>query len=290
VLGEAPEFTGTQRWFNSAPLTMAGLRGRVVLIDFWTYTCINCIRTQPYLKAWDARYRSRGLTIVGVHSPEFGFEKNAGNVERAIRAAGLRYPVVQDNDLKTWQAWGNQYWPAEYLVDAEGRVRHTSFGEGDYDTTEHAIRSLLGAAGRMARPRDVVVPSARTTPETYVGAARAQGFEGTQPQPGTRRYRAIAPAGLSLSRFTLGGTWRVTLEDATAVRDATLTARVRAKDVYLVLSGPGTVTVRVDDGRPRRVAVRTQRLYTLASRDRDANHLVRLRFTPGVSAFAFTFG
>src|SRR3954452_28615 len=167
VLGAAPELTGTQRWFNSRPLTLAGLRGRVVLIDFWTYTCINCIRTQPYLKAWDARYRRQGLTIVGVHSPEFAFEKDAANVRRAISAAGLRYPVVQDNDLRTWQAWGNQYWPAEYLVDAQGHVRYTSFGEGDYDKTEHAIRRLLGARGAMAHPREVVVPSTETTPETY---------------------------------------------------------------------------------------------------------------------------
>src|SRR4051794_38370507 len=288
VLGAAPEFTGTQRWFNSRPLTMAGLRGRVVLVDFWTYTCINCIRTQPYLKAWDARYRRQGLTIVGVHSPEFAFEKDAGNVRRAIRAAGLRYPVVQDNDLRTWQAWGNQYWPAEYLVDAQGHVRYTSFGEGDYDRTEHAIRELLGARGRMARPRDVVVPSDETTPETYVGAARAQGFAGTPPTPGTRRY--VAAGNLGLSRFTLGGTWRISLEDATAVRAATLTARVRAKDVYLVLGGPGTLTVRVDGGPPRRIAVRTQRLYTLARRDADGDHVLKLSFTPGLSAFAFTFG
>src|SRR3954454_8449163 len=258
VLGAAPELTGTQRWFNSRPLTLAGLRGRVVLIDFWTYTCINCIRTQPYLKAWDARSRRQGLTIVGVPSPEFAFEKDAGNVRRAIRAAGLRYPVVQDNELKTWQAWGNQYWPAEYLVDAQGHVRYTSFGEGDYDKTEEAIRTLLGARGAMAHPREVVVPSTETTPETYVGAARAQGFAGTPPTPGTRRY--VASGKLGLSRFTLGGTWKVSLENATAVRDATLTAHVRAKNVYLVLSGPGTLTVRVDGGPPRRVAVRTQRL------------------------------
>jgi thiol-disulfide isomerase/thioredoxin len=288
VLGNAPDFTGTQRWFNSRPLTMAGLRGRVVLIDFWTYTCINCIRTQPYLKAWDARYRRQGLTIVGVHSPEFGFEKNAGNVQRAIQAAGLRYPVVQDNDLKTWQAWGNQYWPAEYLVDAQGRVRYTSFGEGDYDKTEAAIRTLIGARGAMARPRDVVAPSLETTPETYVGAARAEGFSGTPPTPGTRRY--VSAGNLGLSRFTLGGTWKVSLEDATAVRDATLTAHVRAKNAYLVLSGPGTLTVRVDGGAPRHIAVRTQRLYTLAQRGTDGDHVVRLSFTPGLSAFAFTFG
>src|SRR4051812_28805165 len=165
-IGPAPEFTGTQRWFNSRPLTLASLRGRVVLIDFWTYTCVNCIRTQPYLKAWDARYRDKGLTIVGVHSPEFGFEKNAGNVERAVRAAGLRYPVVQDNKLATWNAWGNQYWPAEYLVDANGHVRGAHFGEGDYGKTEREIRALLAEAGAKrvgahAQPRDVVTPSAQ---------------------------------------------------------------------------------------------------------------------------------
>ena len=290
VLGQAPEFTGTQRWFNSPPLTMKRLRGRVVLIDFWTYTCINCIRTQPYLKAWDARYRSRGLTIVGVHSPEFSFEKDAGNVQRAVRTAGLRYPVVQDNDLQTWQAWGNQYWPAEYLVDQQGRVRYTSFGEGDYDKTEHAIRDLLGARGSMARPRGVVVPSLEATPETYVGVARAQGFAGTPPRLGTHRYRPVPAGDLRLSRFTLGGTWTIGAQAATAARGATLAAHVRAKDVYLVLSGPGAVTVRVDRGAPRRLAVHGQRLYTLATFARDADHVVRLTFTPGVSAFAFTFG
>src|SRR4029079_12856228 len=126
-IGRAPDFTGTQRWWNTPgdrPLTLRGLRGRVVLVDFWTYTCINCIRTQPFLRAMDARYRRSGLTIVGVHTPEFPFEHRAGNVAAAIRAAGLRYPIVQDNAYKTWTAWGNAYWPAEYLVDASGEVRH----------------------------------------------------------------------------------------------------------------------------------------------------------------------
>jgi cytochrome c biogenesis protein CcdA/thiol-disulfide isomerase/thioredoxin len=162
VLGTAPDFTGTQRWFNSRPLSLAALRGRVVLIDFWTYTCINCIRTLPYLKAWDARYRNAGLTIVGVHSPEFSFEKDAGNVQRAIASFGIRYPVVQDNNLATWSAWGNQYWPAEYLIDARGKVRHVHFGEGEYDKSEQAIRSLLaerdGRVGRRARSLPPHVP------------------------------------------------------------------------------------------------------------------------------------
>ena len=149
--GRAPDFTDTQQWFNTAngrPLTMAGLRGRVVLIDFWTYSCINCLRTLPYLKAWDARYRSQGLTIVGVHSPEFPFEKEAGNVAAAIKREGIRYPVVQDNDLGTWDAYGNQYWPAHYFVDARGHVRYAHFGEGGYGHSEAVIRELLAEAGR----------------------------------------------------------------------------------------------------------------------------------------------
>lgn len=189
-LGRAPELTGTQRWFNTAggrPLTLRSLRGRVVLIDFWTYTCINCIRTLP----------CQGLDIVGVHSPEFGFEKDAGNVARAIRADGLRYPVVQDNDLATWYAWSNVAWPAEYLVGADGQVRHVHIGEGDYPGSERAIRALLAEAGArrlgaVARPRGTIRPSRLTTPETYVGSARAERFGGPlspapTPTRGSRR-------------------------------------------------------------------------------------------------------
>jgi cytochrome c biogenesis protein CcdA/thiol-disulfide isomerase/thioredoxin len=292
VLGTAPDFTGTQRWFNSRPLSLAQLRGRVVLIDFWTYTCINCIRTLPYLKAWDARYRKAGLTIVGVHSPEFSFEKDAGNVQRAIASFGIRYPVVQDNDLATWSAWGNQYWPAEYLIDARGKVRHVHFGEGDYGQSEAAIRSLLaerdGRVGSMAKPHDPFTISAATTPETYVGSARAERWVPSTPRDGTHTY--AAPASLPTSHFALGGTWRVTPQDATAVRNATLTARVHARHVYLVLGGRGTVGVDVAGGRSRTISVTSQRLYTLADFPRVGEHVLRLSFTPGISAFAFTFG
>jgi cytochrome c biogenesis protein CcdA/thiol-disulfide isomerase/thioredoxin len=292
VLGTAPDFTGTQRWFNSRPLSLAALRGRVVLIDFWTYTCINCIRTLPYLKAWDARYRKAGLTIVGVHSPEFSFEKDAGNVQRAVEQFGIRYPVVQDNDLATWSAWGNQYWPAEYLIDARGRVRHVHFGEGEYDRSEAAIRSLLaerdGSVGGTARPHDPYTISAEATPETYLGSARAERWLPGKPRDGTHAY--ATPASLPLSHFAYGGTWRVTPEDATAVRDATLTAHVRARHVYLVLGGTGDVGVDVDGRRARTVHVTKQRLYTLADFARAGEHVVRLNFTAGVSGFAFTFG
>jgi thiol-disulfide isomerase/thioredoxin len=292
VLGTAPDFTGTQRWFNSKPLSLAALRGRVVLIDFWTYTCINCIRTLPYLKAWDARYRRAGLTIVGVHSPEFSFEKDAGNVQRAIRSFGIRYPVVQDNNLATWSAWGNQYWPAEYLIDARGKVRHVHFGEGDYDKSEAAIRSLLaerdGHVGEMAKPRDPFTISAETTPETYLGSARAERWLPDTPRDGTNTY--ATPASLPLSHFALGGTWRVTPEDATAVRGASLTAHVQARHVYLVLGGTGDVGVEVDGRHTRTVHVTKQELYTLADFPRAGKHVLRLTFAPGVSGFAFTFG
>jgi thiol-disulfide isomerase/thioredoxin len=309
-LGTAPEFVGNQRWFNTPgnrPLTLRALRGRVVLIDFWTYTCINCLRTLPYLEAWDARYRHDGLTIVGVHSPEFPFERDAGNVAAAIEREGIRYPVAQDNALATWDAWGNQYWPAEYLIDARGQVREAHFGEGQYDRTEAAIRALLREAGHpnpgaMAAPRGVVHPTFQATPETYLGRARAERFD-PPPQPGTRTY--AAPGELKTSHFALSGTWTVDDVAATAGARAAIQASIVGKDAYLVLSPPhggvGRVTVALD-GRPipadhagadvhgGAVRVDRQRLYHLVSAPRGERHRLTLRVGPGVSAFAFTFG
>lgn len=310
-LGAAPEFAGTQRWFNTTPLTMAGLRGRVVLVDFWTYTCINCIRTLPYLKAWDARYRDQGLTIVGVHTPEFAFERKESNVVAAIRRQGLRYPVVQDNEYGTWNAFGNQFWPAKYLIDARGEVRYVHFGEGKYGETEAAIRALLAEAGdralgAAARPRGQIETVGHVaTPETYLGSARAKGFSPVGPTDGTRDYRAAAPADLPPNVFSLGGRWRVDRESARAVRDATITARVVGTAVYLVLSSAGDRPRRVAvelDGRPITdaaagedvrdgvVTVRRQRLYRLVKLDALGEHVLGLRLQPGVSGFAFTFG
>ena len=181
--GPAPEFKETEDWFNTPgerPLTLASLRGRVVLIDFWTYTCINCIRTLPYLKAWDAAYRRDGLTIVGVETPEFAFEHDAANVASAISSFGIRYPVVQDNEYGTWDAYDNEDWPADYLIDAGGDVRYLAVGEGDYARTESAIRALLAEAGHRVGAKShatgVIVPSGETTPETYLGTERAQGW------------------------------------------------------------------------------------------------------------------
>jgi cytochrome c biogenesis protein CcdA/thiol-disulfide isomerase/thioredoxin len=295
-LGAAPEFEGVTRWVNSRPLTLASLRGKVVLIDFWTYTCINCIRTLPYLRAWDERYRDRGLTIVGVHTPEFAFEKDTGNVRDAVKRSGLRYAVAQDNDYATWNAWGNRYWPAKYLIDATGQVRDTHFGEGDYDVTEQAIRALLEEAGggelgdRAGRQPGEVAGQA--TPETYLGAARAERWL-RPPQPGVHAYPG-ADGALPQDTFALGGTWKVDAESAEAVRGSTLKAHVTGKSVYLVLGSRGNrprqVTVRLDGEPYRRVTVRRQRLYTLVSLPRTEEHELALEFEPGVSGFAFTFG
>jgi cytochrome c biogenesis protein CcdA/thiol-disulfide isomerase/thioredoxin len=310
-LGAAPEFSETERWFNTPgdrPLSLTSLRGRVVLIDFWTYTCINCIRTLPYLKAWDATYRPLGLTIVGVHTPEFQFEHEAGNVANAIRQFGLRYPVVQDNNMGTWNAYGNQYWPADYLIDARGEVRDASFGEGDYAKTETAIRALLAEAGhlvgRHSHPRDVIVPSEVATPETYLGRARAQGWV-AEPKAGVHDYGAPPAGQLALNDFAYSGTWRIELQPATAVNGAGIDAEFQAKNVYLVLSSAGerprTLQVLLD-GRPipsadagadvhaGAVSVTSERLYALVSLRGDARHRLGLRFAPGISGYAFTFG
>ena len=185
--GPAPSFDGGGRWFNSQPLTIKKLRGKVVLVDFWTYSCINCLRTLPQLEAWDKQYRKDGLVIVGVHTPEFAFEHVSSNVEGAIKRLGVRYPVVQDNDYAIWGAYANQYWPAEYLIDRSGHVRHAHFGEGEYDKTEKLIRNLLGVdRGSMTEVRDQT-PRGSLTPESYLGYARADRFVGSRCRPGGRR-------------------------------------------------------------------------------------------------------
>jgi cytochrome c biogenesis protein CcdA/thiol-disulfide isomerase/thioredoxin len=311
VLGRAPDFTGNDRWFNTpgnAPLGLAGLRGRVVLIDFWTYTCINCIRTLPYLRAWDGRYRDRGLTIVGVHTPEFAFEHEADNVREAIAANRLRYPVAQDNEYATWSAWGNQYWPAKYLIDARGRVRYAHFGEGAYEETEAAIRALLAEAGRdrlgpVAEARVETADPELVTPETYLGHERAEGFVPGPPRPGHGVYDA--PDELGPVSFALSGEWYVGHESATAVSDARIEARVTARKVFLVLSSKGGrprhVRVLLDDRpvgdgeaggdvRNGRVTVREERLYRLVSLPRVEDRRLTLRLPAGVTGYAFTFG
>ena len=310
-LGPAPEFTGTEQWFNTPggrPLSLSGLRGHVVLVDFWTYTCINCLRTLPFLKGLYAAYHPYGLQIVGVETPEFTFEQDAGNVGQAIRSDGLRYPVVQDNQYGTWNAYSNQYWPAEYLIDAHGQVRHTQFGEGDYKGSEAAVRSLLREAGARTLPPPItataVIPSAQlATPETYLDDQRARGFA-VPLRAGTHSYAGLAhPAA---NEFALRGTWNVGSQSSTPQSaGAAIQARFQAAKVYLVLTSSGNLPRRVQvllDGRPVGSAsagadvrgsfltVRGQRLYSLISRPGAEQHDLEVRVPPGVRAYSFTFG
>jgi cytochrome c biogenesis protein CcdA/thiol-disulfide isomerase/thioredoxin len=306
VLGRAPELADTGEWFNSRPLSIAGLRGKVVLIDFWTYTCINCLRTLPHVEAWYEKYRRDGLVVIGVHTPEFPFERISANVKEAISSNGLTYPVVQDNDYGTWNAFGNQYWPAKYLIDADGNVRYVHFGEGDYGVTERAIRSLLSEGGSRnlggeTRVRAQVASRTALTPESYLGLARAERFA-EPPRPGTRVY--AAPERLAPNQLAFGGRWTVAPEGATAAGDSSLDLDFHARRVFLVLGSPGQArSARVLlDGRPLpdRLAgpdvrggvleVDAQRLYSLVDLPRAERHRLTLRLQPGISGYAFTFG
>jgi cytochrome c biogenesis protein CcdA/thiol-disulfide isomerase/thioredoxin len=287
--GPAPDFHGVTRWLNSEPLTLRGLRNRVVLVDFWTYSCINCLRTLPYIRAWDERYRDAGLTIVGVHSPEFAFERVESNVRENVRKLGVRYPVALDNDFVTWQSWRNQYWPAKYLIDKRGHVRYYHFGEGDYAETEEAIRTLLGADAPDASGLADKSPHGRVTPESYVGYERFDRNGGDRIVK-DKPYAYTFPRGLSENELALSGIWTVQGERAVAGLSAGLRMQYRARDVYLVLTGTGTVEVLVDGKRERLVRVRADRLYTLVDRPRIGDHLLELHFTPGLAAYAFTFG
>ncbi len=287
--GVAPALRPGGEFFNTEPLTLRELRGKVVLIDFWTYSCINCLRTLPHLKAWDTAYRSRGLVIVGVHTPEFAFEHVASNVSSAVKRLGIRYPVVQDNDFDTWNAYSNQYWPAEYMIDRTGHVRHVHFGEGAYAETESLIRKLLGANDvKETRVADAA-SGGFTTQESYLGYERLARYAGT---PVKRNQVASYgfPASLPADNLAYDGRWRVEAERIVAVDDAKLRLRFHARDVYLVLGGKGLVRVLVD-GRPTTtVPVDGHRLYTLRTEKALTDGLLELRFTPGVQAYAFTFG
>ena len=283
--------------------------GKTVLIDFWTYTCINCIRTLPHVEALYERYEREGLVVIGVHTPEFPFERDSGNVADAIAANGLTYPIVQDNDYGTWNAFGNQYWPAKYLIDTSGDVRYVHFGEGDYEQTEDAVRSLLAETDRRLGGRAPVVraqmPSTGVdlTPETYLGSDRADGWISGAIRPGGRDY-GPPPARLDTNEFAYSGTWTVDGESATAGPGAGIDVVFRARRVFLVLGSPDEerevrvlldgkpISARdagedVDDGA---LTVGPQRLYSLVDLPRAGEHTLGLRFDEGVAGYAFTFG
>ncbi len=287
--GPAPELTGITGWLNSDPLTIAGLRGHVVLVDFWTYSCINCQRTLPHLIRWADDYADDGLVVIGVHSPEFAFEHVAANVADNAARLGVTYPVALDDDLTTWQAYDQRFWPAHYLIDAEGTVREVRYGEGGYAETEDAIRTLLGVGGTVPGDDDPALTRGMS-PETYLGADRIARL--VNPSVAVDRAATYTLETPPLHSFSLGGSWTVRAEYAEPGPDAALAFRFHAAQVHLVLAGEGTVTVAVD-GVPdasREVTVAgTPTLYTLYDGEARTGTL-RLTLSPGLDAYAFTFG
>ncbi len=297
-LGRAPNFTGIAAWFNTPgnqPLSLSQLRGKVVLVDFWTYSCINCQRALPHVESWYNDYRKDGLVVVGVSSPEFAFEHVVSNVESAAGHLGIAYPVAVDDDLATWNAYNNEYWPAEYLIDPTGIVRAYDFGEGGYGNMESNIRMLLSANGVMDLPTRTDVPdrtptSEAITPESYVGYERLNNAVGT-PAAYDRTINYHPPSSIASNSFAFGGRWTVHSEEATAGRNATIGLQFTADDVYLVMSGRGSVDVSYN-GHPLKAVTVTgiPTLYTLFSSKALQTGELTLSFSPGLQAYDFTFG
>lgn len=308
---QAPELVGIQNWLNSDPLTLSQLKGKVVLIDFWTYTCINCIRSLPYVQGWYSQYQKDGLVVIGVEAPEFSYEKLPFNVAAAAKQDGLTYPIAIDGNLATWNAYQNQYWPAEYLIDRNGNVRRQHFGEGEYNQTEQAIRGLLSEGANVQLPSnmvvggDVPVPiSQNQTPETYLGTDRAGSYEGT-PQLGTKPVDTYQFANsLDADSWSLSGEWQVSGSTITAGKNAKIEINVSAKDVYVVGGSPDPAQVTVKfNGQPisqtgnagadvtdSHVQVQLSNLYRIAKFNSFTTGTVELDVPSGVFLNTFTFG
>jgi cytochrome c biogenesis protein CcdA/thiol-disulfide isomerase/thioredoxin len=315
-----PDLSGATAWINSPPLTPASLRGKVILVDFWTYSCINCLRTLPYIKAWNEKYKESGLVIIGVHTPEFPFEKDEANVRRAVNNLGVTYPVAMDNDYRIWRSFNNEYWPAHYFFDATGHIRFHHFGEGNYEESEKWIRTLLEEANHKPLPDTPTQIAATGTeaapdsgdvksPETYIGFERSQGFAspGGLKQDDQKLYRT--PATLKLNQWALAGKWRDEAQIATSLTPAaSISFRFHARDLHLVL-GPTTdekpVRFRVTlDGKPPGAdhgvdtdadgygVVTENRLYQLVRQQSSLrDRTFRIEFLiAGVRAYSFTFG
>jgi cytochrome c biogenesis protein CcdA/thiol-disulfide isomerase/thioredoxin len=298
ALGHAPDFTGITAWFNTAgnqPLSLRGLRGKVVLVDFWTYSCINCQRALPHVEGWYNDYKKDGFVVVGVSAPEFAFEHVVSNVQSAAGRLGIGYPVAVDDNLDTWNAYSNEYWPADYLIDPTGVVRAYSFGEGGYGSMESNIRMLLSAIGvRDLPPRsdipDTTPTSDALTPESYLGYDRLQNLVGSSVIP-DKAVTYHAPSTIPSNDLAFAGTWTVHHEGATAGPDASLHLHFTANDVYLVLSGHGTIGVSFAGRRLRTVRVGgVPTLYTLFSGTELQSGELTLDVSPGVEAYDFTFG
>lgn len=294
----APELIEGGQWFNSLPLRLSELKGKVVLIDFWTYTCINCIRTLPYIKSWHEKYKDKGLVIIGVHTPEFEFEKNPINVERAIKDFSLNYPIMQDNNYETWNSFRNRYWPAKYFIDREGRLRFTHFGEGEYDESERLIQDLLKEAGAVID--DIPVSNQAydiesRTPETYLGYERIDNFSSNEDIREDVEFNYSIPKNLSNNHFAIKGTWKIRDEKAEPMQGATLILDFESKNVHLVMGSKnkvsGKVRVYLDDMIVSEISVYDYQLYDLIKLGQPGRHVLKLEFIDSnLELFAFTFG
>jgi thiol-disulfide isomerase/thioredoxin len=294
--GTAPDISGVTQWLNSPGVDLKAVRGKVVLIDFWAYSCINCQRSLPHVTAWDKAYRDAGLQVVGVHSPEYAFEKEPANVEAAAKNFGITYPVALDNDLATWTNYRNRYWPAHYLDDAQGSVRHIKFGEGDYRTTEKLIRQLLTDAD-PARKLPEATELADDTPvvaditrETYLGSTKRVNFAGTETYTtGEKSFRF--PQNQVPDSFALDGAWTLTSQHISPTAgNARIRLDYRAKQVRMVLSGKGTVTYE-HNGQSKTLQVDgTPNSYQLLTTERIEAGVLTATVSPGVQAYSFTFG
>jgi thiol-disulfide isomerase/thioredoxin len=291
--GKAPDFAGIDHWLNSDPLTIGNLRGKVVLIDFWTYSCINCIRTLPYVTKWYDTYSKDGLVVVGVHTPEFAFEKETSNVADAIKRFGINYPVAQDNEYGTWKAYDNQYWPAEYLIDKEGKIVYTHFGEGNYDHTENAIRQLLGlnydAGAKTSNLGNI------QSPEMYFGLNHnPQEYLTPDQDPSLSPHDYHLPSSLSRNNFALEGTWQFDGEKSTLTEGpGKIKLHFSSGKVFIVASSdkPITLKIMVDGKSQPDVIVNNSQLYTLFDSEDYSDHVIEITIsTPGFKAFSFTFG
>lgn len=301
----APELIPGGVWFNSKPLTLAELKGKVVIVDFWTYSCINCQRTLPYLKDWYKKYKDKGLVIIGVHSPEFEFEKNEKNVAQAIKDFNLTYPIVQDNDFATWRAYDNRYWPAKYFIDKDGYIRRTHFGEGEYDESEKVIQELLKETGATDVSSQVNNPTYQITaktPETYLGYGRIQNFASPENIKQDALATYTSPTNLDANKVAYTGNWNIMEEYANPQKGAKLLLNFDSKEVFLVMrtkGAPAKVKVYLDDkmqdfGEDNVngvVTVDNDQLYKLINLPAPGRHILRLEFEDNnAQIFAFTFG
>jgi cytochrome c biogenesis protein CcdA/thiol-disulfide isomerase/thioredoxin len=297
--GAAPQFKGITAWLNTPggkPLTMSQLRGKVVLVDFWTYSCINCQRTLPHVEAWYREYAKYGFVVVGVHTPEFAFEHVVSNVRTESASFGVHYPVAVDDNYGTWNAYDNEYWPADYLIDAQGNVRHEHFGEGDYSMTEQLIRELLidahpGLVLPPATDLPDLTPTGEMNPETYVGYERLQYLVGESSVAENTAASYHFPSSLPAGGLGLSGTWTEHSQEATAGRAAKLELGFVAKDIYLVLGGSGTIQESINGRHTATIKVSgVPGLYTLYHASSTGSGTLLLQVSPGVQVYDFTFG